>query len=32
MSTKEYFQKAENLHDVMWVNNRNNQIYGGLYF
>lgn len=26
------YAKEENLHDVMWVNSRNNQIYGGLYF
>lgn len=26
------YAKEEKLHDVMWVNNRNNQIYGGMYF
>lgn len=26
------YAKKRNLHDVMWVNSRNNQIYGGLFF
>lgn len=26
------FAQKKHLHDVMWVNSRNNQIYGGLYF
>lgn len=26
------YAKEKKLHDVIWVNSRNNQIYGGLYF